>query len=156
MEREREILESFGSWLDAKEVRRDGPGSYGIIYLTGRETKQTKHCRGVASLRKQRPREREEWDEELKLGTKVLTFVPWKVFRIMAMAERKTKGKGGRNRKESCLCDLYLAKVSELLNFPGYRKKGGEGNDGHDGEEFLRERACTVIKPFSNEDWSVN
>lgn len=26
----------------------DGPGSYGIIYLTGRETKRTKHCRGVA------------------------------------------------------------------------------------------------------------
>lgn len=31
-----------------RRERRDGPGSYGIIYLTGRETKRTKHCRGVA------------------------------------------------------------------------------------------------------------
>lgn len=69
----------------------------------------------------------------------------------MAIAKRKAEGKGGRHR-ERYLCDLYLTKVSELLNFPGHRKKRGEGNDGYDGEEFLRERACTVIKPFSNED----
>lgn len=37
-------------WLETgrRRARRDGPGSYGIIYLTGRETKRTKHCRGVA------------------------------------------------------------------------------------------------------------
>lgn len=41
-------------WLASEKRRRrghdriDGPGSYGIIYLTGRETKRTKHCRGVA------------------------------------------------------------------------------------------------------------
>ena len=42
------------------------------IYLIERETKRTKHCRGVASLANS-PR-------ELKLGTKVLTFVLFESF----------------------------------------------------------------------------
>lgn len=123
--------------------------------IPNRKKRQSEQNTVGASLRKHSALTNEEWDEGLKLGTKVLTFVPSKVFRIMAIAERKAEGKGGRHR-ERYLCDLYLTKVSELLNFPGHRKKGGEGNDGYDGEEFLRERACTVIKPFSNEDWSVN
>lgn len=123
--------------------------------IPNRKKRQSEQNTVGASLRKHSALTNEEWDEGLKLGTKVLTFVPSKVFRIMAIAERKAEGKGGRHR-ERYLCDLYLTKVSELLNFPGHRKKGGEGNDGYDGEQFLRERACTVIKPFSNEDWSVN
>lgn len=123
--------------------------------IPNRKKRQSEQNTVGASLRKHSALTNEEWDEGLKLGTKVLTFVPSKVFRIMAIAERKAEGKGGRHR-ERYFCDLYLTKVSELLNFPGHRKKGGEGNDGYDGEQFLRERACTVIKPFSNEDWSVN
>lgn len=104
-----------------RRERRDGPGSYGIIYLTGRETKRTKHCRGVApqteplaEVRREGERERArvrsdgerkeggERQRELKLGTKVLTFVPSKVFRIMVAAARRTGiervGDGGRER----------------------------------------------------------
>lgn len=113
--------------------RRDGPGSYGIIYLTGRETKRTKHCRGVAPQtealgEKRREREREgakgggQEQRELKLGTKVLTFVPSKVFRIMIVVARR-EGGGRRWRAKRILCDLYLAKVSELLNFPAPGRK---------------------------------
>lgn len=104
--------EPLVSWLDAKEERGDGPGSYGIIYLTGRETKRTKHCRGVApqTLRPQRSGvQGPQGDGELKLGTKVLTFVPSKVFRIMAVALRERRRKGGRCLgEEGAFCDLYL------------------------------------------------
>lgn len=64
-----ERSQPFGGWRrrggreEGGYERRDGPGSYGIIYLTGRETKRTKHCRGVASQteplgEKERERER--------------------------------------------------------------------------------------------------
>lgn len=55
-------------------------------------------------------------------------------------------------REERSLCDLYLAKVSELLNFPAPGRKrsswvGRERKRDARGErERKRERACTVIK----------
>lgn len=80
-------------------------------------------------MREEQGRETERGrGRDLKLGTKVLTFVPSKVFRIMVAASRRTQivgeggdgGEGGEigSGARRTSGDLYLAKVSELLNFP--------------------------------------
>lgn len=97
--------------LDAKEVRGEMVQAVtGIIYLTGRETKQTKHCRGVAP-QTQRPRANGRSEtKNLKLGTKVLTFVPWKVFRIMAIARSERRGgKEDAIERSRLSGDLYIS-----------------------------------------------
>lgn len=105
---------------------------------------------GEERYEREREKERRE-QRELKLGTKVLTFVPSKVFQIMVVTARRDRRRGWR-REEDLLCDLYLAKVSELLNFPVPKRKARWRRDARGAQIPRTERACTVIKPFSNED----
>lgn len=92
----------------------------GIIYLTGRETKRTKHCRGVA------PQTEPPWWEEERDG-------------------RRGGGRGGTGTERTKTWNKSPHFCS-LESFSNYGRSGeGRGGEGGGGRRWRAKRGASVI-----------